>query len=140
MSKIIHVADLRTGPAQYGYGGPFALRPSSGQSILNLCVSDANKLLLLKCDGFIPVLVDSLLLDPDHPIRAQDEEGFEAAAPAVQRVSWPPLLVRVQIHPSDSQRARAGLRRGDTAACCLSAGARGAVAGAECDGRSARGG
>eukprot|EP01043_Picozoa_sp_COSAG02_P068076 COSAG02_NODE_11171_length_1777_cov_2.868892_2_plen_59_part_00 len=38
-----------------------------GQSILNLCVSDLNKEMLLQAKGFISLLVDSLLLDPEHP-------------------------------------------------------------------------
>ena len=46
--------------------------------------SDLNKELLLSVDDFIPLLVDSLLLDPDHPRRAAPD--FDAVAPLVQRV------------------------------------------------------
>ena len=34
---------------------------------LELCISDANKPLLLAHRDFLPYLVDALLLDPDHP-------------------------------------------------------------------------
>ena len=46
--------------------------------------SDLNKELLLSVDDFIPLLVDSLLLDPDHPRRAAPD--FDAVSPLVQRV------------------------------------------------------
>ena len=54
-----------------------------GRSVLNLCISDANKQLLLECDDLIRVLVDSMFLDPDHPRRVQAD--FDSVAPAVQR-------------------------------------------------------
>ena len=81
VDKVVHLADHRGAVAQLG--GSWVLKSSHGLSILNLCISDANKSLLLKCDGFVPLLVDSLLLDPDHPRRA--EADFEAVAPPVQR-------------------------------------------------------
>ena len=34
---------------------------------LELCISDANKPLLLANQGFLPYLIDALLLDADHP-------------------------------------------------------------------------
>ena len=57
------------------YTGPGALlhplTEQSGRILLNLSVSETNKALLLKAEGFIPLLVDSLLLHPEHPRRAQ---------------------------------------------------------------------
>ena len=78
--------------------GPFAaffpLEKDGFQSVLSLCVSDINKQLLLNYDGCIPLLIDCLLLDLEHPRRSQPD--FEAVAPHVQRVSchphFPPLL------------------------------------------------
>ena len=35
--------------------------------VLELCISDANKTLLLANDRFIPYLIAGLFLDPDHP-------------------------------------------------------------------------
>ena len=58
---------------------------SHGTCILSLCVSDLNKQLLLNCDALLPVLVDNLFLDPEHPRRKLG--NFDAVAPAVQRVS-----------------------------------------------------
>ena len=44
------------------------LKPSAGSIMaLDLCVSDKNKPLILANAGFIPYLVDALLLDPGHP-------------------------------------------------------------------------
>ena len=61
-----------------------------GQAILSLCVSDLNKQLLLASEGFIPLLVDSLLLDPEHPQRENSTltgvTDFEATKGPVQRV------------------------------------------------------
>ena len=41
---------------------------------LELCISDANKPLLLANKDFIPYLVDALLLDPEHPRAGMKEE------------------------------------------------------------------
>ena len=35
--------------------------------VLQLCVSDVNKRLLLNNKSFVPYLVDALLTDPQHP-------------------------------------------------------------------------
>ena len=78
VDKVIQVADHHGSVA-----GLWPLTARYGRSILNLCISDANKLLLLRCDDFIRVIVDSLLLDADHPRRAQAD--FGTVAPPVQR-------------------------------------------------------
>eukprot|EP01043_Picozoa_sp_COSAG02_P085891 COSAG02_NODE_23455_length_718_cov_1.214863_2_plen_89_part_01 len=63
-----------------------------GKAILNLCVSDLNKQLLLSCEELIPVLLDNLLLDPEHP-RMDDRSmlgtktDWEGTKGPVQRVS-----------------------------------------------------
>ena len=62
----------------------FPLCAGYGQAILNLCVSDTNKQLLLNVEGFLAVLVDSLLLDPEHPRREQP--NFETIKAGVQAV------------------------------------------------------
>ena len=58
--------------------------------VLELCVSDENKPLLLASPDFIPYLVDALLLDPDHP-RADMTQELNAPMP-----SNPPLKIRAQ--------------------------------------------
>ena len=66
------------------------VREDHGQAMLNLSVSDVNKDLLLKADGLLALLVDSLLLDPEHP--RQDNTtmtgvtDWEATKGPVQRV------------------------------------------------------
>ena len=82
-------ADLR------GQFSTFAVvQADHGQPILCLTLSDANKELLLRADGLIRVLTDSLLLDPDHPLRTQQTRpgevlfgatDFEAVKGPVQR-------------------------------------------------------
>jgi hypothetical protein len=59
------------------------LTPGFAKAMLNLSVSDLNKELLLACADFIPTMVDSLLLDPEHPRR--DQPDFDAVAPSVQQ-------------------------------------------------------
>ena len=46
-----------------------------------------NKDLLLNVDGLIALLVDSLLLSPEHPSRSDGMTNFEAICGPVQRVS-----------------------------------------------------
>ena len=74
----------------------FPMQRDHGQPILNLCVSDLNKQLLLNAEGFIPLLVDSLLLDPEHPRMDHTTVGgvktdWDATKAPVQRVSTPVL-------------------------------------------------
>jgi len=68
----------------------YTMKSDYGQAILSLCVSDRNKALLLTCEVFIPLLVDSLLLDPAHPrindTTLQGKSDWEGAKAPVQRV------------------------------------------------------
>ena len=63
----------------------YPLHERQGELILNLCVSDLNKSLLLNAEGFIPLLLDSLLLDPEHPRRSDANTDFDAVCGPVQR-------------------------------------------------------
>ena len=49
--------------------GPLVCR-----GITNLCISDVFKQLLLNNPTFIPLLIDGLLLDPEHPHKASGED------------------------------------------------------------------
>eukprot|EP01043_Picozoa_sp_COSAG02_P026254 COSAG02_NODE_1506_length_12232_cov_420.616088_17_plen_143_part_00 len=80
IDKIVQVKDHCGELANY-----FPMKEDYAQTLLHLCVSDVNKQLLLNCDGFIPLMVDSLLLNPQHPRRAHPD--FDSVAPPVQRVS-----------------------------------------------------
>ena len=92
VDRVVQAADHR-GPAAKAY----PLKQDHGESILSLCVSDQNKGLLLNSEGFIPLLVDSLLLDPEHPRRDEDTligaGDFEVTKGPVQRVSTVCLVV-----------------------------------------------
>jgi hypothetical protein len=87
IDKVLQMADHRGSFASF-----YAMREDHGVPLLSLCVSDVNKQLLLASEvGFIPILVDSLLLDPEHPRRDDSptmgrRTDFDAVAPLVQRV------------------------------------------------------
>jgi hypothetical protein len=52
-----------------------SLKPSADNIfVLELCISDANKPLLMANHDFIPYLLDALLLDPDHPRSGLQED------------------------------------------------------------------
>ena len=59
-----------------------------------------NKSLLLKADDFIFVLIDSLLLDDDHPRRAQPD--FDKFAPAVQ-CDFAEAIAQLAMYPPGRQ-------------------------------------
>ena len=122
IDKVMQLVDHR------GYfASIFGMRADHGHPILALCVSDINKQLLLNSEGFVPLLVDSLLLDLEHPRRDDSpivaaKTDFEAVAPPVQRVSSTPLLVRMC--PSHTAVMHAGLCRSHRAARDVPAGPR----------------
>ena len=63
------------------WGSVLALASNRCRGLLSLCISDAAKHLLLGNAGFIPHLIDGLMLDPEHPRKDTDE----AIKTAVQR-------------------------------------------------------
>ena len=85
IEKIVQIADHRASHSIY-----YPMREDHGQAILSLCISDLNKELLLGVNNFLPLLVDSLLLDPEHPrmenVTLQGKTDWEAAKGPVQRV------------------------------------------------------
>ena len=50
-----------------GYIGRVSKPTADKIQVLELCISDANKPLLLANDLFIPYLISGLFLDPEHP-------------------------------------------------------------------------
>jgi hypothetical protein len=48
------------------WGGIIAIGPRHGHSLLQLCISDRNKDMLIACPGFVPHMISSLMLDPNH--------------------------------------------------------------------------
>jgi hypothetical protein len=56
------------------WGGIVELQLQQCRGLLNLCISDKAKLLLLEVQQFIPLLLDGLLLDPEHPRKDTDEQ------------------------------------------------------------------
>ena len=54
-------------------GSLLQLTSNAGRGMLNLCISDVAKQMLLSNAGFIPHVVDGLLLNPEHPRKSSDE-------------------------------------------------------------------
>jgi hypothetical protein len=84
IDQVVQLADLRSERMSGPSAIFFPLHEGFALSLKNLCVSDANKLLLLRADGMLRVVVDALLLDPDHPAQVA-HPGFESAKVQVQR-------------------------------------------------------
>ena len=85
---------------------------------VELCVSDANKPLLISNEEFVPYCVDALLLDPDHPRAGMKEEHkswcqhhhTEALAQlAMFELSREALLRDESVVPALEMVAKAGL-------------------------------
>ena len=56
------------------FGSIFALIKNQCRGMLNLCISDSAKPMLLESSECIPHLLDGLLLDPEHPRKDTDEQ------------------------------------------------------------------
>jgi len=56
------------------WGGILALVKNQCRGMLNLCISDAAKPMLLGSSECIPHLLDGLMLDPEHPRKDADEQ------------------------------------------------------------------
>ena len=69
------VIDLLTTSWSHAVGYREATKPAADSiNAMELCISDANKPLLLANKDFVPYLVDALLLDPEHPRAAMADE------------------------------------------------------------------
>ena len=56
------------------FGGIFAVTKHQCRGMLNLCISDSAKPMLLGSSEYIPHLLDGLMLDPEHPRKDTDEQ------------------------------------------------------------------
>ena len=77
------------------WGSLFPLAPSRCRGLLSLCISDAAKRMLLNNDGFIPHLIDGLLLDPEHKRQTADE-----AVKAVVQRDFTECLQQISLFPA----------------------------------------
>lgn len=48
------------------WGNIISIGPNQARGLLMLCISDRNKEMLVKSPGFVPHVVASLMLDPNH--------------------------------------------------------------------------
>jgi hypothetical protein len=73
------------------WGGILALDKKQCRGLLNLCISDSAKPMLLDNSDCIPHLLDGLMLDPEHPRKDIDEQIKSAIqrdfAECIQQVS-----------------------------------------------------
>ena len=56
------------------WGGAFVMTKQQARGLLNLCISDTAKPMLLSNSDFVAHLLDGLLLNPDHPRKDVDEQ------------------------------------------------------------------
>ena len=98
IDKVVQVADHRDRELV----AIFPMTAAHGTAIRSLAVSDLNKELLLSSEGLIPLLIDSLLLDQDHPRRdnpaALGKTDWEGAKGPVQR-DFAEVLAQLAVFP-----------------------------------------
>lgn len=78
-------------------------RNTQCQALLSLCISDANKPLLLTNRNFLPHLVHGLLLEPKHhrskAVHPGDPTDFESVKAAIQR-DYSECLQQLALYPA----------------------------------------
>ena len=84
------------------YGSAFALASNRCRGLLSLCISDTAKQMLLNNAGFIPHLIDGLMLDPEHPRKDTDE----TIKTAVQR-DFAECLQQIALFPAGCEALKA---------------------------------
>ena len=60
------VTRLFSARSRLRWGRIVSMGHNQGRPLLHLCISDRNKEMLIACPGFIPHVLSSLMLDPDH--------------------------------------------------------------------------
>jgi hypothetical protein len=80
----------------------FVMAGNRCRGLLSLCVSDVAKQMLLNNAGFIPHLIDGLMLDPEHP--RKDTDG--AIKTAVQR-DFAECLQQIALFPAGCEALKA---------------------------------
>ena len=73
------------------FGSMMVMATNRCRGLLSLCISDAAKQMLLDNAGFIPHLIDGLMLDPEHPRKGSDKSIKTAVqhdfAECIQQIS-----------------------------------------------------
>ena len=85
------------------WGSGFTMASNRCRGLLSLCISDNAKQMLLSNAGFIPHMIDGLMLDPQHPrkgtgdaIKAAVQRDFaECAFIGLSVCDLPKLICRV---------------------------------------------
>jgi hypothetical protein len=84
------------------WGAIFPMSSSRCRGLLSLCISDVAKQMLLSNNGFIPHLLDGLMLDPEHPRKDFDE----TIKTAVQR-DFAECVQQISLFPAGSTALKA---------------------------------
>ena len=106
-----------------GYLGQKFVPTADRMQVLELCISDANKPLLLANDLFIPYLISGLFLDPDHP-RADLKNEIKLwnqqthAECLAQLALYPPGRDALLEHPAVNEALMAVTERGMSEEAC----------------------
>ena len=84
-----------------------SLAANTGRGILNLCISDATKRMLLNNAGFIPHLIDGLLLDPEHARNSDPPVGAPQAIRAVVQRDFAECIQQLSLFPPGCESLKA---------------------------------
>ena len=84
------------------FGSVLALAANRCRGLLSLCISDAAKQMLLNNAGFIPHLIDGLMLDPEHPRK----DTVETIKTVVQR-DFAECVQQISLFPAGCEALRA---------------------------------
>eukprot|EP01052_Picozoa_sp_SAG31_P029994 SAG31_NODE_3037_length_4761_cov_2.884384_2_plen_202_part_00 len=87
------------GRTEISYGGVWPLDELQALPILNMCVSDKNKLKMLGCPNFLDLLIDGLLLSPEHPRKNSDPHCM-----AVVQRDFAECLYQMSLFPPSHDR------------------------------------
>ena len=84
------------------WGSGFTMASNRCRGLLSLCISDAAKQMLLNNAGFVPHMIDGLMLDPEHPRKDTDE----AIKTAVQR-DFAECIQQISLFPTGCDALKA---------------------------------
>lgn len=95
------------------YGSIWSVDTKQLRGLLNVCISDRHKALLLNSPGFFPLIIDAALLDPEHPRKDTTDDTVlasiqtDAAECFLQLAAFGPSRERLQQEPAAMETLRA---------------------------------
>jgi len=89
------------------WGGMFPMAGTYGRGMLNLCISDGCKQMLLDNREFIPHLVSGLFLDPELPRNGDPPTGAPEAIKSVVQRDFAECIQQISLFPPGREALRA---------------------------------